>query len=164
MDPLGISAILDVFGTIGQAVGGANQARQQSRAYKQQAAQIDAQTTLERAAAEKRNAMVMAKSRAVAGAAGVDPNSGTPLEVELDNAFNAAMNEASIQYAGDINAYNARTKGRQIKAAIPGLYAQGALKGGGILSQWYGKSKYGTLGNPFGNQTANVGWSGYGSP
>jgi hypothetical protein len=134
--------LMSALGTVGEVVGGIFQANQQASAYEDEAKAVGYQTRLERQAAEKRNQQIISRNRAMAAGAGIDPFSGSSLEVEFANAFDAGMNEASIQYAGDVRKRAAKMGASQSRGQIPGLIFSGLSKGGSIMGNWYGQTKY----------------------
>jgi hypothetical protein len=136
-----ISTILSVVGTVGSVISGVVGANQQANLYNEQARAIDAQTQLQVQAEARKNRQIIGRNRAIAGAAGVDPFSGSPLETELSNAFTAGMNQAQIKYSGRLQAWNARANASAATGQIPGIIFGGLTKGAGVLTDWYSRTK-----------------------
>jgi len=129
---------LNVAGQAVQTAGAVGQAEEQARLGEAQAKIIETETEYARRAERQQNRRLLARNRAVAGASGVDPFSGSPLELELANAFEGRMNEELIGYGGGLRARNARLGASYSRNAIPGMIAGGALKAGSsVLGDWY---------------------------
>ena len=121
---------LNVAGTAVQTGAAVSQAEQQARLGEEQAKIIEQETEVERRAQRQRTKQIISQNRAVAGASGVDPFSGSPLEMELANAFEGSLNEKLIGYGGDLRARNARRGAAYGRGTIPGIIAGGVLKAG----------------------------------
>lgn len=129
--------IIAAVGTIGQMAGQNQQAQSQAQQYKESAKAIDVQTNLEVNAAEKQRQFALAKNQARTEAGGIASGSGSPLEFELENAFNSGMNEASIRYSGDIKKRQAKFGVQSANAAGTASTFQGIGQLGSIGGQWY---------------------------
>lgn len=115
---------------------------QEKKAADAQAAALQGQAGLEREAAgaqisaqDYRNNLLMAQGRAEAGAAGVNPGSGSPKIVNMINASEAILQDTAARYSGNLKsaqdiaaAANARQRGRQA------LYGSMIDAGGTLLT------------------------------
>ncbi len=138
-----IMMAMTVASTVSQMAGNSQQASASKDAYKEQAKIIDQETALNRAAAAKQNQFVLAKNQARQAAAGVDTSSGSPLEYDLEQAFNAGMQESTIQWEGDLKKRQAKMGAYNVGQALPGAQTGALLQGGSQLASWYGKSSWG---------------------
>lgn len=86
----------------------------------------------------RQSTAVIAKQRATMAAAGLEIDSGTPLELTLDSAYNAELNALNIRKQGEYNANYYRTQARRSKAQIPGMIFGGLLKGYGDYTKMKG--------------------------
>ena len=139
MEPATAALLISAVGTIGSTVAGISQARGQARA-----AELEGQMARDKAQIEERQyrsraATILGKQEAIIGASGVDPSTGTPLEVMMDQARKAEEEALTIRYGGELEEYSARTRARQARGQIPGIIAGGIGQGGSLLSQYMKK-------------------------
>jgi hypothetical protein len=137
-NPATVGAAAQLAGTAISTQAAATQARAQGVAYNEQAQAIEEQSRFEQQAQERQHKRVIARNRAISGAAGVDPFSGSSLEAELSNWFDAGMNEGLNRYGGQVQARQSRIMGTGFKSQIPSMYAAGAAGG---ISDWYYRTK-----------------------
>lgn len=135
-----IMMAMTVASTVSSMAGNSQQAAASQSAYKDQELVIGQETALNKAAAEKQNRAILAKNQARSAASGVDPSSGSPLEFDLEQAFNAGMQEQAIQWGGDLRKRAAKMGSYNVAQALPGQQAGALLQGGSQMAQWYGKS------------------------
>jgi len=133
---------LQAVGTAAQVGSAIQQADAQAKLGEEQAALINEETRLTREASQRRYRQVIGRNRAVAAGAGVDPFSGSPLEIELANAFEQGMNEELETYSGKSRAYQARLGAHFQRRAIPGMAIGGAAQiGSSVMGDWYKKTR-----------------------
>lgn len=133
--------ILKGLGVIGETVGNMKQASDEARAYKDKAKFIAARTESQRSASDRDTARVIARNRNMAGAAGVDPFSGTAAAVEMDNAFQGGMNSAWIEYMGNFERSQALNAASSARSKMWGAFSKGAIGAGSVLNDWWTKSQ-----------------------
>ncbi len=141
-----VSMAIQAVSTVSQVAGGIGQANQASREAKREAQAISTQTAMERAAAARQHEAILAKNEVRSAASGLDAFSGTPYEFNLSQAFNAGLNEASLQYAGDLRRRAALMGGYNARATRGQTIAKGIGQFGSILGNWYGISRTGGVG------------------
>lgn len=133
---------LSAAGYASGTAGEASRTKAEAKALEDQAELIDAETQFERRAQQRRVRQVLGRNRAMAGAAGIDPFSGTSLEVELANQFEAGLNDSLLSFSGGERARQARLGASYSRNAVPGIIFGGAASGAGAsLSNWYRLSK-----------------------
>jgi hypothetical protein len=118
-------ALAQGVGTVLSTVSGIFQASSQASQDKELAKQRMAQARADEFASRRESDKLLAKQQAGAAAAGLE-QSGTPLELQLDSAFNAELNALNIRKQGEYDAAFYKTRARRTKAQIPGLIFQGA--------------------------------------
>lgn len=143
MDWLSVgSTALNLAGTASGATAEAQRASSQADALEEQAGAIEAQTELERRANNRRTRQILSRNRNVAAASGVDPFSGSPLELELSNRFEADLTNTLLGVGGRAASRNNMLQARGLRQSIPGLVAGNIGKGAGsILGDWYRRTK-----------------------
>jgi hypothetical protein len=138
-----LPAILSIAGTIFSTVSSIAQASSQASQDRELARQRMAQARADEFASRRESDKLIAKQQAGAAAAGLE-QSGTPLELQLDSAFNAELNALNIRKQGEYDAAFYKTRARRTKAQIPGLIFKGAteLAGPGkkLYDQYYPKA------------------------
>jgi hypothetical protein len=170
-----VGAIGTVVGTIGQATtqraaGEAAEAQAKTQAavakynaqvqantyaYNQKIAEMNAEQARTAAALNAKNyrkkaASIMGANRAAYAKAGVMME-GSPLEVQEENAAQAEFDALSLEYQGEMEAWNqlrqAELYGYYGKTAMGygDLYANAALQGGKVASGLYGQAAGTTL-------------------
>ncbi len=133
---------LSAAGYASGTAGEASRTKAEAKALEDQADLIDAETQFERRAQQRRVRQVLGRNRATAGASGVSPFTGTPLEVELSNQFEAGLNDSLISFAGGERARQARLGASYARNSVPGIIFGGLASGAGAsLSNWYRLSK-----------------------
>ena len=80
----------------------------------------------------RRSAQIIAKQQAGAAASGLDIDSGTPLELMMDSAFNAELNALKIRKQGEYDKAFYKDRARSSRRAIPGIAFQGLTSLGGM--------------------------------
>src|SRR3989304_4722309 len=80
--------------------------------------------------ARERHQRVLAAQRARLGAAGVMSTEGSPLIVQMESAEQAALEEARIRYAGQVQA-----GGYEAPAILSGYHARSAPAGGELAAR-----------------------------
>lgn len=135
-----IGLALSAVGTMSSMSGNSQQAAASKSAYKDQELVIGQETALNKAAAEKQNRAILAKNQARSAASGVDPSSGSPLEFDLEQAFNAGMQEQAIQWGGDLRKRAAKMGSYNVSQALPGQQAGALIQGASQMASWYDKS------------------------
>jgi len=156
-----IPLALSFAGTIGQVIGGIGQARQQERDTKAEAASIAAQTAIEQRQERDKTRRILGKQQAIAAASGLDPSSGTPLEIALDSAFQGEMNALNIGYSGALRRTSKLREAKYARQSIPGIIFGGLTGGGSILGDWWSKNRgggSGGLGPTTGGSFGGPGW------
>jgi hypothetical protein len=120
-----------IGGTLGQAGMSAKSASDNANA---EAESYRIQGAINKAAVERQGAHVIAKNQARAAAGNVDPFSGSPLETELENAFNVGQQKALIDYDTRTKIRRSKYQGQQ-----EGQHAFGSAIGsfGSILGKGY---------------------------
>jgi hypothetical protein len=88
---------------------------------------------------------VMGKARAIIGASGVDPGSGSPIDIMLESAKQAEMEALTIQYEAQNRANQSKARGRIARAGASNALAEGVTRGATYFSDWY--NKYGFTAN-----------------
>jgi hypothetical protein len=150
MPPLAILGIgLAAAGTATSAVGQikAGSAAKAQGDANATLAEINAQRSIEDAAIAERqqrtaDAQILARGAAIAGASGIDVNSGSPLEVLIENQRQAELNALIIRRGGQLDAQAERAGGAIQKAAgnaakTASLYGAGST----LLTGGYGITK-----------------------
>lgn len=132
-----LPTVLSVATSGGQLLSGisermtaAAQARAEAKAMEQRA----------RAAAQKefqKGVDVVSKGHVVSGAAGIEPTTGSPLSMMLDNLQKAVSNSGDILYEGQLGASQRQAEARQYTNpwSMMGL-------GATVLSDFYKRSRY----------------------
>ena len=127
-----IPYIIAAAGSAVSAMGTMAAARGQSQAYnanaeqqREIAQQAEQQSQLKAQLTEQDNARRMGAARAAFGAAGVDPNIGSPLALMADLATQGEVRRQLDLYQGRVNAYSADSQ-----AGIYGAEADAALSAG----------------------------------
>lgn len=123
------AAALQIAGKAGETYAQYQSLRSQSQAIS--AESKDAQTKT-----REQTQRILAKQRAVSGAAGVDSSSGTPLMVALDTARRGEMEALGIKARAD---YQKKMIRRQIAWTVLGGFLDSASSGASSS----GKTKFG---------------------
>jgi hypothetical protein len=140
----GVAAVAAIAGTAVSTYSAVRAAKAQA-----QAADIEAASARESAAYNARQwqaeaSRKMSRARAVAAATGVDPGTGSPLLMDLENARQAEMERLNIIRTGEVSAIGKEFESRLASATIPWTIAGGALRTvgqgaagyGSVLSAW----------------------------
>lgn len=106
-----------------QARASADQDRQNAEAIIQGARYDEEQE-------RRRGRAVVAKQKAQFAAGGFDVDSGTPLELMMDSAFNAELNALNVKKQAAFDAQFYKTRARRTRAQVPGLIFEGVAKTG----------------------------------
>lgn len=133
-----IAAATSAVATVASTVSATQQASAQSKADRDAAQQSIAAAQLDESADRRRSSQIIAKQQATAAASGLDISSGTPLELEMNSAFNAEMNALKIRQQGVMDKNYYMNRSRQARAQVPGLLFQGI----GSLASQYATYKY----------------------
>lgn len=161
----GIFTALSAIGTIGQVIGGVSRASAQERQYKEQGRMIDAQGRLRRTLMEREDLYKLSKNQARAEASGVASGSGSPLEVELANAFTSGMNRAIDQWEDDWRKRQARQGASYARQQGAGAIWEGIGDLASIGGKWWASTrdvpKNATLGTGSGIGSARIPNRGY---
>lgn len=121
---------LSIAGQAIQGAAAAGQASEQAKQGERQAELIEQQTELQDKADEYQLKRLMAHNRNVAAGSNVGVFSGSPLEIELANAYWGTLNRKTNQYAGGLQAANARLGAAYSRGTIPGIIGGTALRAG----------------------------------
>lgn len=119
---------IQAIGTTLETISGINQARAsaaQDRALAKQSIEAARQ---EEFADRRRSEQIIAKQRAGAAAAGLDVDSGTPLELAMESIFNAELNALQIRKQGEREAAFFKNRAKQTRSQIPGIAVTGLTK------------------------------------
>lgn len=133
-----VATTLANVGTLGKTIGDIAGANRSAQAYQEQAKAIGIQSKLEINAQKKKDLYTLSKNQARTEASGIVSGSGSPLEFELENAFNSGMNLASMKYAGDLRKRNALLSASNQTGQIPGLIFSGLSS---IAGNWWRSSR-----------------------
>ena len=152
------AAVIAIVGVVAAAASAyaaysASEAQAQSMRYQQKVAKNQAQQAAQAAQIARENARaehqrVLASQRARLGASGVISSEGSPLLVQMESAEQAALDEARITYAGQVQATGYRSqeillgfeaqKTREIGAIGAGASLLGGVSSAG--AGYYGRS------------------------
>jgi hypothetical protein len=140
-----------VVGATVSTVAAVEQAEQQEKQAKAESKYLFAKADMERDNAafqerqfRRRAALEISKNNAVAGAAGLDISSGSPLLNELDFTTQAELEALNIKRGGDIAAASREFEGRAAAYRAGNYRSQGGYAmaagatsaGGSVLSYW----------------------------
>jgi hypothetical protein len=122
-------------------------------------ANIDYETTQQVQAETAKNKEIRSKQLAMAAASGVDPEAGSSKMIDLNNAYEGALNELRINYSGELKKQGAYKQAalygqqaRNYNAQTPWLVAGGALQGAGSLArQYYAYKSPGLINSNYGS-------------
>lgn len=99
-------SVAGAAGSVGMTVAGA---QQEAKSQEAQAAAQAQQTRVAVNAERSQNAKLLARQQNIAAAAGLDPSTGSPLEIALDTAFTGELNAQMLRRQGMIKARSLRT-------------------------------------------------------
>jgi hypothetical protein len=139
MEAAAAFALAQGVGTVLSTVSGIFQASASASQDKELAKQRMAQARADEFASRRESDKLIAKQQAGAAAAGLE-QSGTPLELQLDSAFNAELNALNIRKQGEYDAAFYKTRARRTKAQIPGLIFGGLTSLAGQGAKGFGSS------------------------
>lgn len=125
---------LSVVGLIGQTLSGIQAARGQAAAAEAEAESIRESARFDEAQSRRRSAQIIAKQRAIGAASGIDPSTGTPLLLELDNARQAELEAQAIRTGAQNRVASRKFEARLARGRIPGIALSGVAKTGSVLS------------------------------
>jgi hypothetical protein len=153
-DPVSISAGIAIAGAVVGTIGQVQQQAYQAKAASYAADAAQNQAAAEEARQRDRARRVLGSQLAAYGGAGIDPNSGTALDVAADSAAQVELDALTIRHGGRVHAdaYNAEAAG--YRAAMPATILGGALN---AASGYYDATKASAVG------TASTKTSRYGS-
>ena len=154
--PFGVGIAAAIVGVIGAGLStyaAFNQAAQQQKAAKTEATfrEQEAESARQSAAYQERQyrrriSLLLGKQEAIAGAAGTDPTSGSPLLMELDNVKQGEMEALNIRRTGQVaaSAHELEARLARQRASFAGQQKGFAIGSGvmkassSILGGWYG--------------------------
>lgn len=127
---------IQAIGAIGQTIGQYNVAEQTAKGAEQEALSLqDTMASMERQA-RRRSGLASAKGRAIAAASGIDPGSGSPLLVDLENARQSELEALDIRRIGAVGVQQKQYQAQLARAAKPGIILGGVSSGASILGNW----------------------------
>lgn len=125
------SAVGTAVSTVGQVKAG--NAAQRAGDYNAQVATEEAQS--QEATQRHTDLVTLSRSKAVAGASGVDASSGSPLDVMAESARQSEITAMNIRRGGVLDAYGQRVAGANAKTASRYGAASTILTGGASLAK-----------------------------
>ena len=134
-DPATIAAI-SLIATIGQTVTGIASAASNAQAAKAEAESLELAAAADARKDRRRSQHILSKQRAIAGASGVDPGSGSPLIALLDSAKEAELDAQTILSRGRLGAEGKKAEARSETGKIFGQAFGGVAQSGSILGQF----------------------------
>ena len=135
--PMIISTVASAASTVATVMSGIQQGKAADAAAEQ--SKLNARAAAQDSRAE--TAAIQARARAVAGASGIDPVIGSPLEIMLQNAKDAELKAQRIVWEGNQQARQYKYQAGQARTgAIMSGIAGGLKTGGGILGELYKNS------------------------
>jgi hypothetical protein len=145
---LGASAGMQVLGGIAGAGEARAAGRAQAAGYNQQADAALAQAKNRAAQERDRYNRIAASQRANLGAAGIDVNQGSALDLLADTDAEGAVSAMQLLYSGELDAWNARSKASFAQAEARSKSRSSLLGGvmGGLSTGLMGAAKLGLLG------------------
>lgn len=113
------AGIVMAVAAVASAAASYASAQQQKQAAKAQARSAEESAQFAATQAAREHAQIMGRQRAIAAASGVEPGSGSPLMIELDNARQAKLDELNIIRTGNVqaSALNWEAKAQDYKMA-----------------------------------------------
>jgi hypothetical protein len=126
-------------GTASQTIAGVRASNNASDLYKAEAQSELAAGEYNANLSRQQSKRVMGKARAVIGASGVDPGSGSPIDIMLESAKQAELEALTIQYQSKTRANQSRMRGQIAKAGAGNALAEGLVRGTTYFSDWYNK-------------------------
>ncbi len=147
----GISMAMSVAGGIVQAEQAKKAGKAQEKLYEEQAKAAEQQAATAAAQEREKYRRLEASQRAAYGASGVAVGYGSPVDVLNDTKEEGEDSAMQILYSGDLEAWNARQKGKlarmeaknQATNAILGGLAGGMAKGASLAGSFGGGSSGG---------------------
>jgi len=130
-----IGTTLQVVGTLSAAKAAKDQAEFNARQQQMEAARRRQIAALEASDFRKRQGRLLARQRALLGAAGVDPGSGTPLLVAEDTAGEIELNALRIRAGGESEATRLDNAAALSRAEGRAAQTAGYLRAGSLLFQ-----------------------------
>ena len=134
-----IAQVTAAAATVASTVSQTQQATASAQQDKNQAAEIIHAARYDEELERMRGRQVVAKQKAKFAAAGFDPDSGTPLELMMDSAFNSELEALNVKRQAAFDANFLKTRARRTKAQIPGLIFQGVAGSAGQALPALGK-------------------------
>jgi hypothetical protein len=145
---------LAVFAAV-QAVGSLARGAAEAEAQRANAQVALADAAAAREAAEFEAAQVtrsgerlLARQRAIYGASGIDPGTGSPLEVAADTAAEIALDVAAIRYGGAVKSAREETRAKLHQRAAKDALASGVFDALGAGANYFGATFKGTSETP----------------
>ena len=129
---------LSAFGALSSGAAAQKQAQFNARQAQQEAQRRDQIATTEASDFRKRQAHVLARQRALMGASGLDPGSGTPLLVAGETAGEIELQARRILAGGQAEATRLRNQATLSRASGRAARTAGVLRGGALLLQGVG--------------------------
>ena len=139
-----IGAGISTYGAYSQAAQAEKAAKNESQLRDQEAESVRQASAYQERQYRRRVALLVGKQEAIAGAAGTDPSSGSPLLMELDNVKQGELEALNIRRTGEVGASAREYEGRLARqrasfASQQKGYAIGnglMQAGGSILGAW----------------------------
>lgn len=135
---LAFAQALAAVGTVVEGIGAFGQARAQAKVYKQQAQHTQQVARAEEADLRRKNRALMARQRALLGAAGVDISTGTPLRLAEQTAEEAEYQALRLRSQGVTEATRLRQQAALTRHQGTMALIGGFTRGGAQLFEPYG--------------------------
>ena len=128
-----------ITGMIGQLVGTIStfqSQQQQVEIAKAEEESIKQAAQYEETQARRKLGQQMAAGRAVTAASGVEPGTGTPLLLELDNARQAELEALNIRRTGTVQAMYKEQEWKGVRRQLPWTVLSFSGGGGSVMANW----------------------------
>jgi len=136
------AATVSAVGSIQAGQAAKNQANVQAAIYGQQAERERQVAAANEVDFRRQQAKQMAARRAIMGASGVDPGSGSPLLVSEDFAGEVELQALRIRNGGEVSATRLEQQGAMTRMAGKSAQTQGFMRAGSTLLQGFGQVGY----------------------
>lgn len=158
-----IGAGISTYAAYSQAQAQQAAAKSESQFREQEAESIRQSSAYQERQYRRRLALILGKQNAITAASGVDPSTGSPLLMELDNIKQGEMEALNIRRTGELSAQGREFEARMARqrAAFAGqqkgfAIASGVVKASSsILGGW---AKYGGGGETRSVNSYNMEW------
>ena len=131
-------AAVSAVGAVSQGAAAQKQARFNARQAELEAQRRDQIARAEAGAFRKQQSKLLARQRALLGASGLDPGSGTPLLVAGETAGEVELQARRILAGGQAEATRLRNQATLERASGRAARTAGVLRGGALLLQGVG--------------------------